>query len=91
MLRSHNVLTKGTDSDSVPQQSLVMQRDGNLYPLFSVTITFQFSSHRSDSDNLLHVCFNKRHVQLSQHILVKIKINVRVFYFIRRFLQKYYF
>jgi hypothetical protein len=35
MLWSHNVLTKGTDSDNTAQQSLVMQRDGNLYPLFS--------------------------------------------------------
>ena len=44
MLRSHNVLTKGTDSDNTAQQSLVMQRDGNLYPLFSVTVTIQFNS-----------------------------------------------
>lgn len=57
MLRSRNVLTKGTDSDNTAQQSLVMQTDGNLYPLFSVTVTMQFNSHRSDSDNLCHVCF----------------------------------
>jgi hypothetical protein len=74
MLRSHNVLTKGTDSDSAPQQCLVMQRDGNLYPLFPVTITFQFNPHCSDSDHLRHVRFNNSHVQLNQRILAKIKL-----------------
>jgi hypothetical protein len=53
MLRSHNVLTEGTDSAKTAQQSLVMQRDGNLYPLLSVTVTMQFNSHRSDSDYFL--------------------------------------
>jgi hypothetical protein len=56
MLRSQNVLTKGTGSDNTAQQSLVMQRDANLYPLFTVAVTIQFNSHHSDIDYFCNVC-----------------------------------
>jgi hypothetical protein len=70
MLRSHNVLTKGTDSDNTAQQSLVMQRDANLYPLFTVSVTVQFNSIHTTLIVIIFVMFVYNHqLQLAQNIL----------------------
>ena len=70
MLRSHNVLTKGTDSDNTAQQSLVMQRDANLYPLLTVSVTIQFNSIHTTLIVIIFVMFvYNRQLQLAQNIL----------------------